>query len=177
MELRELIGERKGAILDRWFDAVIATYPPDSHMFFRERADRFANPVGTTIRESLSGILDRFLDGDDAGSTTPFLEDVLRVRAVQGFAPSQALGFVLELKRIVRQVLAGGGTSEALAGPLARMDARIDDLALRSFDVFIGFREKVYELRSQEWKNRMFTLLRKAGLVGELGGDGPGDGC
>ena len=162
-----MIVERWGAILDRWFGAVLRTYPADAHEFLGHRADRFANPVGTTTRKALGGLLDG-LAADDAAACIGPLEEILRIRAVQDFPPSRAVGFVLDLKRILREDLADAGARDVPAASLAAWDESVDRLALVAFDVYVAFRERVFELRSAEWKNRMFRLLQKAGLVGAV---------
>ena len=181
MELRQRFAEQRGSILERWFEAVVATYPVDSREFLGRQEDRFANPVGTTTRRALAGLLDGLLDPqasqrreeavngcldlDPPAAATGPLEELLRIRAVQDFSPSQAVGFVLDLKRILREVLGEAGSRDVTPDGWAQWDGRIDRLALAAFDTFVGFRERVYGLRATEWKNRMFRLLQRANLV------------
>ncbi|GAB6154969.1 hypothetical protein JCM17380_37200 [Desulfosporosinus burensis] len=51
MELyfRELLKERKSAIAEKWFDAIIASYPMDNSGFIKNQRDWFANPIGYTF--------------------------------------------------------------------------------------------------------------------------------
>ena len=173
MELRHLLVERKGTILERWFGAVVRTYPEDARKFLRRDSERFANPVGATTRRALGGILDGLASEDPQAACVGPLREVLRIRAVQDFAPSGAVGFVLELKHVLREDLAEAGVRDVSQADLAAWDEWADRLALIAFDLYVAFREQVFELRSAELKNRMYTLLRKADLV--VDADGAGD--
>ena len=51
---------------------------------------------------------------------------------------------------------------------ILEFESRIDRLALISFDVYMNRKEKLYELRVKEVKNRVSGLLRMAGLTPEL---------
>ena len=166
MELRRWLVERKGTILERWFGAVVRTYPADAREFLHRDSERFANPVGATTRRALGGILDGLASEDPQAACAGPLNDVLRIRAVQDFAPSGAVGFVQELKRILREDLAEAGMRDVPDASLAAWDEWVDRLTLMAFDAYVAFRLQVVELRAAEWKNRMSRLLQLAGLVG-----------
>jgi hypothetical protein len=173
VELRQRIVERRGPILDRWFEALVASYPAGAREFLGRRGNPFANPVGATARRALAGILDGLLtEGEPAAVHAP-LEELLRVRAVQDFSPSQAVAFVFALKRVLRDDAAAAALDDVPAAQWSLWDERIDALALSAFDAYVKFREQIYELRSTEWKNRMFRLLQRAKLV--CGVEGPDD--
>ena len=53
MDLHPYLEENRPKLVERWIDAVIATYPPDSLGFFKNTRDKFANPVGNTIKRSI----------------------------------------------------------------------------------------------------------------------------
>jgi hypothetical protein len=169
--LRELLSERRLTILRRWFDLVLQSYPADTRDFLRDKKDQFDNPVGRTIYRGLEGIYDGLLSGTGNEEISQFLDNVIRVRAVQDFSASQAVAFVFSLKKVVREEV---GLGEAEAGASARelseFDTRIDALALRAFDIFMGCRERLYEIRAMEIRNRTMNLLRRAGLVSEIPG-------
>ncbi len=58
-----------------------------------------------------------------------------------------------------------------MAEELAALESRIDDMALLAFDLFMGCREKIYELRANEVRNRTVRLLKKADLIVEIPDD------
>jgi len=51
---------------------------------------------------------------------------------------------------------------------LIDLESRIDGLALLSLDIYMKHREKLYEIRVNEVKNRVSGLMRSAGLISEL---------
>jgi len=84
---------------------------------------------------------------------------------VQDLRPSQALSFVFHLRNAIREELAS--EAKEFSAEMATLESRIDAIALISFDIFVKCREKVYELKSNEVKNRTFRLLQMANLVSE----------
>jgi hypothetical protein len=166
MHLKNHLIEKKSAILKKWFDAVADTYPDNTSSFLKKQKAQFTNPVGHTLAEGLEGLLEALLQGMIPDTVSTFLDGIVRIRAIQEFTPSEAVAFVFQLKKIVRQELG----SEILRQPgmtdeLAAFDTAIDDLALFSFDIYMKCREKIYELKANEAKNMTFRLLQQAKLI------------
>ncbi len=105
--LADLLNKRKKLVLQKWFDAVLETYPADGRKFLGNQTNRFSNPVGASIYEGIDGLYQRLLDGTDLESAdfAEFLDRIVRIRAVQEFSPSQALGFLFPLKTVIREVV------------------------------------------------------------------------
>ena len=148
--LQELLTRTRPAILQRWRDLLLSSYAPDASRFFREQRDPFANPVGSAISQSLAGVFDELLGEARAEALVPLLDDLIRIRAVQDFSPSQAVGFVFELKRAVREQLAGVETPPW--SELMEFEGRIDRLALLAFDLYLQCREQIFQIRVKEAK-------------------------
>ncbi len=161
MKLEEFLAEKKSDILTRWFDTTLATYPADTSNFLRKLKDRFTNPVGHTIVEGLEDIFNEILGEVDSERVTPFLDNIIRVRAVQDFTASQAVSFIFDLKRVIREVLEKEKKGEVAYDELLRIDAKIDTLALLSFDIFMKCREKLYDIKANELRNMTFRLLQR----------------
>jgi hypothetical protein len=168
MNLKHLLTEKKSAILKKWFDAIADTYPEDTAGFLKNKKARFQNPVGYNIAEGIAGLFDSLLQGMIPDTVSAFLDTIIRIRAIQDFQPSEALSFVFQLKKVVRQELGGEILkSRELADELAAFESTIDDLALFSFDLYMKCREKIYELKANEARNMTFRLLQKARLIDE----------
>jgi hypothetical protein len=90
----------------------------------------------------------------DAASAARALEGVVRIRAVQNFSASEAVGFVLLLKPALRAELPAGPEIEA------DLDRRIDQIALAAFDLYARCREQIYEVRLRE-AGRRSEMLEK----------------
>jgi hypothetical protein len=85
----------------------------------------------------------------------------MKIRAVQQFTPSQAVGFVFRLREIVRAELGGVAADPEVSVELAELDAQIDRIALAAFDTYVACREQVYELRINEVKRQVSWIVDK----------------
>ena len=54
------------------------------------------------------------------------------------------------------------------------MDVKIDRLLLLAFDIYMECREKIYDLKANEEKNKVFKAFKRAGLISEISDDRPG---
>jgi hypothetical protein len=168
MSFRDILQRKRSAILERWFGLILDSYPPDASEFLKKQNDPFANPVGNTISRGIKELFDELVDGANSDTIVPILDQIVRIRAVQDFSPSQAVGFVFELKKSIRREMAKELRTEADESDLQELERRIDMMALLAFDIYMLCREKVYDIKANEAKNRTFILLERAGLVSEL---------
>jgi hypothetical protein len=166
MNLKQHLKEKKPDILKKWFDAIAGTYPGDTASFLKKQKAQFTNPVGYTLSEGMDGLFEGLLQGLLPDDVSRFLDSIVRIRAIQDFSPSEAVAFIFQLKKTVRQelgseILAQQGASEELAV----FESAIDDLALYAFDLYMKCREKIYELKANEARNMTFRLLQQAHLI------------
>ena len=161
MTLRQLLCNKRDAIARSWLEDILATYPGNSAAIFAREKDRFANPVGHSLRVGSAGILDAVLDGADIEEVQKHLREIIKIRAIQQFAPSQAVGFVLQLKEVFRTGLGGAAADPEFSEELAELDAQVDRIALVAFDTYVECREQVYELRINEVKRQVSWIMRK----------------
>lgn len=168
MVLRNLLEGKKSDIIQKWSNAIMDTYPADSSGFLKKQKDQFANPVGFTISQGVEKILTALLDGNETAAAQPFLMDIIKVRAVQNFTPSQAVAFIFLLKKIIREELSEAIEDRQISEDFIALEVKIDELALSSFEIYSKCREQLYELKNMELKNMTYRLLKKANLVSEL---------
>ena len=178
--------DQKRAVLEKWLERTLATYPRQTLDFLHDQKDRFRNPVGHTLREGLATLLDEVTGEMDAARIRPARESIVRLRAVQDFTPSQAVGFVYLLREILDEELAGERTGERTAAILAArnrsggftppwrgepaatsegewsVQKRIDELALLAFDLFMQCREDIFEIKAREARRQTFVAERMA---------------
>lgn len=165
MTVNDFLSRHRDAILRLWFDRVARTYPAETGRFLKSDADRFGNPVGRAILEGLSGVYDELLAGaspSPGGALEKALDRAIRIRSVQELSASKAVGFVLELKAVVRE-RAAAGRDAFDRGELEGFDARVDQACLFAFDVYTKCREKLHELRTGEIRRRAGRLIEDAG--------------
>ncbi len=171
MRLKELLKKQRTAIVDKWFDIIIESYPADTATFLKGKGG-FTNPVGQTTSQGVEDIFDGLLLDADPSEIAPFLDAIIRIRAVQDFTPSQAVNFIFLLKKVIRdeflsQTYAQSDKDE-LRDEFHALDAKIDTLALLSFDIFMKCREKLYDLKANELRDRTLWLLKKSNLLTEI---------
>jgi len=168
MNLKHLLKEKRSPIVKKWCEAVLATYPEQSQKFLRNQKDGIANPIGSTISQGLESIFDELLNDPESDEISLFLDNIIRVRAIQDFSPSQAVSFMFQLKGIAREELQTEVGQEEISEELLSFEAEIDGLAMRCFDIYTGCREKIFEIRVNEVRNQSARLLKMAGLVCEI---------
>jgi hypothetical protein len=164
MQIATLLSQKKAAILDHWLNMIYESYPPETAIFLRKEKNRFDNPAGYRISEGLEGLYGALLQEMERDRVLTCLDEIIRIRALQNFTPSQALAFIFLLKNVIREELAGEILKENLAAELLDLESRIDGLALLGFDVYTKRREKIYEIKADEAKRRVSGLMRKTGL-------------
>ncbi len=168
MSLENLLSDKRSTIIKKWRDLIIGTYPTDTQRFLKKEKDRFANPVGQTIAKDLELLYDEVVKGEDTDKISSCLDNIIRIRAVQDFKPSQAIGFVLQLKRLIRDELEEKGLGNGVISEIETLEEGIDNLALSAFDIYSQCRQKLYELRINETKNQVEKLLKRANLTIEI---------
>jgi hypothetical protein len=172
MKLLDHVRARKAEVAARWSDLTLGTYPASSAAFFVNEKDPFRNPVGGTVRRSLAMLVDALLGDADDRAVAEALDGVVRLRAVQDFTPGRAVGFVFLARPAIRDVL----SEELSACPADEHDdlsARIETLAMSAVDVFTACRQRLFELRANEAKARVHSLLKRAGAVDDEPAEAP----
>jgi len=174
MGLENLLAQKRGEILKKWFDLVIKTYPEDTAAYFKQKKDHFANPVGSTIKRSLEAILKELFQEMDPDPETlrSFMDPIIRIRAIQDFKPSEAVSFIFSLKSVIRKISDKAFKDENLEQELRALESKIDTLGLMGFDIYMMCREKIYDLKANEVRNRTYRAFKRANLISE---DSPGN--
>src|SRR5208282_6522421 len=88
----------RSPILERWIAETIQSYPSAAVLFLSSQDDAFRNPVGHTLRQSLTCLFEQLQGSMDTSHAVPALDAIIRIRAVQDLTASQAVGFVFLLK-------------------------------------------------------------------------------
>ena len=167
VSLKHILSEKKRALLESWFDRILLTYPADTAKFLKSQKDKFANPVGQAIFTGIEGIFRELLEGGEIEKVSGFLDNIIRVRAVQDFSASQAVAFIFFLKSVIREGIKDIPLTPGLSADLASLESQIDSLALIAFDIFMQCRERLYDIKAKEMKNMTYRLLKQANMVSE----------
>ena len=116
MELGEALHNNRYKIVDRWVDYTLSSY--ESSSFFKKEKDAFANPIGGTIRSALKKLFPLLLQYGDAAAYKEPLSQMMHLRSVQDFSPSQAVAPLNAVKHITRDILASDKETKNLVNEL-----------------------------------------------------------
>jgi hypothetical protein len=165
---QNLSQEQRTEMVGQLYDRIVDRYPAETSRFLRGQQDPFANPVGAALREEVAPIVDGVCSRVDLADLEPALDRIIRVRAVQDMAASQAVGFVLDLKEIYRAVV-----TDASAEDRADFERRVDRLLLTAFDVYNRCRQQVYDIRVKAIRNRSLKVMERLNTWREQRAGGP----
>jgi hypothetical protein len=159
MGLEALLKENREAILEGWFERIIGTYPDVTSKFLAKQKDRFRNPVGYAITQSIGPIYDQVASAMDADQLLEALDGIVRIRSVQDFTPTEAIGFVFQLKAVIREEIGDRIRENERWNDLAELESRIDRVALLAFEKYTECRENLHQVRNREVENRAARVL------------------
>jgi hypothetical protein len=172
-KLDDLLREKRAVITDRWIEKTLETYPAESRAFFMRQKNRFANPVGQALASGLGAAYDALCQEVDSAELCRCIEEIVKVRAVQEFTPSQSVVFALLLKDVIRDEIRKELDKPQIARELLDFERRIDQMSLFAFDMFVRSREKMYQLRVNEVERRVSTLIKRSGFFIDESGNEP----
>lgn len=156
MDLAEGFRNHREKIVNKWVEYTLSTYA--SSGFFVKEHDKFANPVGGNIRQALGTLFKLLAKGADSKEFIPSLEQIMSIRSVQEFTPSQAVAPLNAVKHITREVFAADKERKHLVGELYDFEFAVDLAMLAAFDIYMQYRERLYQVRINEIKSGSHIL-------------------
>lgn len=169
--LRDLVSKHRTAVLADWLERIFAGYPPETARFLRTNRDPFGNPVGAALRAELGTVLDGAVGAAEDERLRSALDRIIRVRAIQDFMPSAAIGFVLDLKPILRGLVEDAGA--VADGERDRIDGLVDRVVVMAFDVYSSCREQVFEIRIRSIRDLSLKQIERLNEWRIRRGDNP----
>jgi hypothetical protein len=153
--LKDLLASKKSAIVNNWIQLIVETYPSKTSSFLISQKDRFSNPVGYAISNSAEKIFEEIINQNDIENVKTSLTDLIKIRAVQNFLPSEATGFIFSLKKVIRKELEQEAIEGKILSELIDIEKYIDDVGLAAFDEYMDAREKLFKIRINEIKSQL----------------------
>ena len=151
MDLAEAFRNHRNKIVGQWVDYTLSTY--SSSNFFRKEGDQFANPIGGVIREALDALFLLLAKNAEPEEFVAPIQRIIRIRAIQDFAPSQAVSPIHAVKHITREILAADKERSHLVDELYDFEFAVDLAVLAAFDLYMEDRERLYNVRLQEMRS------------------------
>lgn len=166
MGLTDSIATRAGELSHKWAELILGTYPEQTQAVWRTNHDPFTNPVGAAIKNATDQLIPLLLTWNDAEAVANSLEQLVKIRAVQDFAPSRALSFVFLLKKLLRQEFMTRKSTRDELEELLRFETRVDNLAVIAFDLYVAARDQIARMRVEEVKRAHANLVRRINSLG-----------
>jgi hypothetical protein len=155
----EIVAKKKSIIINDWIKLIFDTYSSETSKFLKVEKNQFSNPVGFTTSEAVNRLFDVLFGDVNPGNVKPLLLDLIKIRAVQDFTPSQATGFILLLKNAIRNEMRDDLDDLKVYDELLEFYSNIDKAALIAFDLYQECREKVYQIHLNEIKSNSLSVL------------------
>jgi hypothetical protein len=157
--IRDLIIKNKTSIVNNWIKSVYETYPSETSNFLKDQKNRFSNPVGYSISQCGEKILDELTGDFNLQQIRPLLQDLIKIRAVQDFSPSHAIGIIFFLKNSIDTILGNEIKNKDFCNELMSVNSQIDQIVLSAFDLYMEAREKLFQIRVAEIKSRSRNIV------------------
>ncbi len=151
MGLDEAFRNYRDKIVNKWVEYTLSTYK-ESHFFIKER-DKFANPVGGSVRDAYTRLFALFMKKTDPQEFVEPLTHFVNIRSVQEFSASQAVSPIHAVKHITRDILAKDKERAHLVNELYDFEFAVDMAVLAAFDLYTEARERLYKVRIEEIKS------------------------
>ncbi len=160
MMMQDLLKKNKAAILERWFHLTLETYPANTATMMRKDKNQFTNPVGSTLSREIEVLFKNLCEGIWDEKCQASLDSIVKIRSVQDFSPSKAVGFIFLLKRAIGETLKNEICNESVMDEWMKFQSKIDELALCAFDIYMDCREKICEIRVHQAKTEKEMAFR-----------------
>ncbi len=157
-------GEKKEILLKRWKEDFFEAFKEAKPFFLRE-VDAFQNPFAYRIEEIFQEILNSIDPDFSWERLNPYLERLGQILAVYFSSAREGMGVFLSLKGILREFFGEEILERFGVEGLLKIEDLINSLMLVTFDFYLKYREKLFEIKYQEWKRNNYLLLKRAGLV------------
>jgi len=154
----EMIKIKRSSIIKGWTARIFDTYASETSGFLSKDKDQFSNPVGFTISTGAEKIVDEIISDRNLTSIKLHLIDILKIRAVQEFTPSEAVGFIYLLKDVIHHEFAEELKNEPISTELKDLYSFIDQMVLVAIDIYLELRETVYRIRLKELRNKSTSI-------------------
>jgi len=157
--INELLNKKKSAIVRNWIELILDSYPAEAANFLKLKKNQFSNPIGYTITTNAEKIFDELINKRDFENIKSLLDEIIKIRAVQSFFPSQAVGFLLDLKKVIRDELKVELAEKIVSDELTNFELIIDQVMLIGFDLYMESREKIFKIRVNEIRSKSFKAI------------------
>ena len=160
--LKEILNKKKSFIVRNWTELIFNSYPAETENFLKLKKNQFSNPVGYTVTNTTEKIFNELINDCDFEKIKVLLDEIIKIRAVQSFSPSEAINFLFDLKKVIRDELKAELADKNISDELSNFEFLIDRIIIIGFDLFVESREKIFKIRVNEIKSRSNKFVENA---------------
>jgi len=162
-EIRAFIRDHRETVLFQWKKESMEMFPEQSRNVMQVKTDPFSNPIPHALGKGIEMLVGDLCE-DEENNLEKGLANLGRLLGVQDMPPSQSLSFFFKLRPLVYK-LASRKRSKSIFpdDELHELQLWVEQKMLRLFDQFMIHREKIYQMKGDEIKQRNYMLLRKSG--------------
>lgn len=164
-ELTRFLEDNQEKIFKKWKSVFLSSLGEEAKKFFSREVDPFQNPFGHRIEETFQGLVRIVLGEFKWEEANYYLKRLVQLLTVQEQVPSKALNLFIQLKGIIREEIGEEFLKRFGIEEFLRLEDKINALLIKGFDYFYEYRERLNQIRYDEWKRNHFLLLKRAGLV------------
>jgi hypothetical protein len=168
MEIFNYLRESREGLIAKWQQAVIDSYPEGAGKFLSVNKSQFGNPIGFALQQDLPKIFDELSGSMNQEVLSSSIENIIKLRAVQEFTPSEAIGFINLLKVIIISEVQSMMTDKTFADSYFQFDKNIEIANGIAFEKYLEMKLKLSEIKINEIRNRnqkmVDRLTKKYGL-------------
>jgi len=157
--LKEILNKKKTPIVRNWTELIFNSYPAEAVNFLSSKKNQFSNPIGYTVTTNTEKIFDELINDCDLDKIKLLLDEIIKIRAVQSFPPSQAVYFLLDLKKAIRDECKAELLNKNVSDELSNFELLIDKMLIIGFELYMEAREKVFKIRVNEIKSRSYKAV------------------
>ncbi len=156
---KNILISKRTEFLEKWQLQAIETYPQETIKYLLHEKDEFANPVGAAIVKCFGALYNELMGEMNPDKIYSGLDDFIKIKSVQDSSPLHSLNFIFLLKQIIFDEFKKENSGIKLIDGFIEVNKRVDKIALIAFDLYMKNREKIYKLKSDEFKRRSFRIL------------------
>jgi len=174
MALVDFLIEKKPKVFEEWKKLSLLPFQ-DSSTFFKNTG-QFSNPIAWTTEKELNSIYDSLTGALEEKATDRALDGIIRLRAVQDASPSDSVKFLYHFKSVLKNQFKDFDKLKLKNGEtislkeFSEMDAAIDRLIYRAFDLYMACREQLFNIKLDQYSqgNPMTGSQCPSALLDEL---------
>lgn len=165
-EVRQQLKARVQVIQEKFLDVFSSAYTVSPASPSAGAGDPFCDPVRATFHNCGPKLIEWVVDGENTEEVKESLMNIIRIRSVQTYTPSETVSFILALKRIFRDTIYTSLEEGDREGLFLLFESRIDRLLLMALDCYVQCHDKIGQIRINEAKAERDRLLKLVKFMG-----------